>query len=436
MIFKKKMLYFMMAGTLFLAVSCSSSKDSGNKKTEEDNYYSGKLTADEMNGEHLKTELCKNVTVDADITPQSKYKDGLKVYFTKRSRLDAVADLKKYKKNPTVFGKPWNSLLDTIEENSKVKFNKKKTITYKDSKYDTVSINTPYTDSDGNDMLISCFVDFDKNKKPLSESIFFTAHDVDSEKATGTTDDIMKVQFGTDMFSLTKGKGMPDLAFGTKDEIGQKMLGVIADLKNTDIYTSYDCVTMNEEAFNTAVEKIYNLYGNNYDVKPFKSDYYVYLFPFMVDGIKWRSDYANMMLDVMNSMGDDVKISNDIENIADTIYPLNANPQVIACDAEGIQELQLSNELELSDVYKDNLEILPLDEVMSILKDYFSSKASLVTNINSIQLRYTGDFSNAEDGEMRNTAKPYWYVDYSKEMADRTEELYMLIDVSNGKIYD
>lgn len=54
---KKKIITFtIMIWVLLVATSCTVFKDNG-KKSVVDDYYSGKLTADEMSGEHIKLEL-------------------------------------------------------------------------------------------------------------------------------------------------------------------------------------------------------------------------------------------------------------------------------------------------------------------------------------------------------------------------------------------
>ena len=67
-----------IAGLLVLLASCSSPK-------EEPQDTLRKISQRDLQLGHIKVELLEKVSVDADVTPYSKYKDGLNAYYLETS---------------------------------------------------------------------------------------------------------------------------------------------------------------------------------------------------------------------------------------------------------------------------------------------------------------------------------------------------------------
>ena len=432
MISKKILLVFMLIGTLAFTASCSSSKDEKDVKAKDD--YLIKLSDSDIEGEHIKLDLSKKVTVDADITPISKYRDGDSSYNTKNVGGDKKITYKKYKKTPTVFNYPVKDLIKIIEDNSGGKFSEDK-IAVKNDYDDYFSCEADYHDKKNNKGSLLCYVSSHKMNKIISEQVYFMSCDADWDKNGETSDSVSKISIGSDFLRNKTGLDEPDLSFGTKSEIGEKMSRLMKDITKSDNYGDYQCVVVNEKNFPDAFkDEIYK----DLEIKPLDAECYVYFFPYKIDGFEWKSSEGMKFFTSLRET-EGLEYADDVAYSDMELYPLNAVQQVLACNADGISELDLGQSVIVSSVYKEKQEVLPLNDAVNILQEYFNGNGAGLfnTNVYSIKLCYTGMFSDPKDGALRNIAKPCWCAEYIQERNKMYRDYgSVFIDASTGKIYE
>ncbi|RKI23684.1 hypothetical protein D7V72_17990, partial [bacterium D16-36] len=136
---------------------CQSDKKKKVDGTEKVTYRDSFTEEEKANGT-AKFGLMENVTVDAQITPAQKYKDGLKKYYMKTYfETKELKDKKDFADNPILYGKKLSKVMDMVSEEMEAEFQIKKP---------EVDISNPYVFS-AEDVLQ------DKNGEKYSYNVFW-----------------------------------------------------------------------------------------------------------------------------------------------------------------------------------------------------------------------------------------------------------------------
>lgn len=420
-------LWGIFAATIYVVRSGKDSGEDEKEKTAKKDYVI-KLSEDDINGTHIKLYLNKNVTVDADITPISEYRDGVNSYFTKYNREQNKITYKKYKKTPTFLDCEVKELIKMVEKNTKGKFLSGKIATDKGNDNDYYC-DVDFVNKDNKNGYLTCIATGDDNKKIFEEHVNFAYVSDEPES-------LSKIFIATTLVTNHSGFDEAELSFGTKSDIGEKLSGLVKDITKSDNYNEYKCVVLNEKTFATVADDK-NLLGDMGN-KKLDKECYVYFFPFKIDGFEWKSSEGlNIFEDLQEVQEFDVA-----EDVAYTmsvnpgLHPLNANEQAFVYSEDGIEEMDLYGGVKVEGIYKEKQEVLPINNIVDILQAYYESKAPLETKIFSIKLCYTGMYTDAQDGKLRNIAKPCWCVEYKQNRNKFEARGCLFIDVSTGDVYE
>ncbi|RKI19658.1 hypothetical protein D7V82_22810, partial [bacterium 1xD8-6] len=97
----KRIRFFLIFCTVLLISGCQSEKKKKVDGTEKVTYRDSFTEEEKANGT-AKFDLMENVTVNAEITPAEKYKDGLKKYYMKHFyETEDLKNVHDFIKNPT-----------------------------------------------------------------------------------------------------------------------------------------------------------------------------------------------------------------------------------------------------------------------------------------------------------------------------------------------
>lgn len=425
---KKAGMALLLVGSLVMVTGCSSEKEEKKevKKEEEKEYYKGELTEEEMNDTHLTLELMENVTVDADITSLKDYENGLKSYFIQRPDVEKIAPGKKKIEGKGYIPKDYKQVKKIIAENVDGTFDNKKdeSLFHKKERLITSAL---LTDSISG-KVFAYDIELDRKNRPYGKSISVERY-YKSKKKEKEDDYKYYISDASVAWEIRENNvesEEPDLSFGSREEIAEKLkeqAGEIIGEKPSDIYDGY---TVSEDLYDMVVQERYT--AEEYIKCP--GDFYVYYFYNDIDGFPWKTEYTQYFL----AEGEECAKEVDTHD-SRTAYPMTPESQMISYGKDGIRELSLSNTVECSKVYKEQ-EILPLDEMLIKIGDYYLANASntLMKNlISEIKVCYLSYFSDKEDGKLRNAAIPCWEVVIGQKHYDGVEYSSLYFDAVTGE---
>lgn len=418
---KKLFLALVTIGILVSSVSCSAPKEDKEEKTTSEvkkdvAFFKGELSEKEMESAHLGLDLNEKVSVDADITSYSKYKDGLNSYFIEKVvQKQGKVNLSLYQKNPTFFENSLSELEQEITGVSTGKFLDAKKVVEYQKKAGAILFMVPYRSADGTKRNFFGRLNIDKKKRLGGVSIVLEK-DYTEEKAENNIEQYYERTIGEKMRAIHPDCDMSDLSIGKKEEIGERLSGIIKNSLELELAEGYDCMPLNRENYH----KLANRCFSNEELQPLESEYYLYTFYPAVDGFLWRARNWSQKVE-------DKEVADDVLVGDSRIYTTDEATQKIVYGEDGIRELELTHELQISEVYKKQ-EICSIETVLTQLQDYFGEDSlSIPTTIYNIEICYSGDFSDEADGKIRNIVQPYWYVEFWKQCWDgkRCSELWL-----------
>lgn len=216
-----------------------------------------------------------------------------------------------------------------------------------------------------------------------------------------------------------------DLSFGSRDDIAGKLKEQAEKMLGKELSGIYDEFTVDEEIYDMAVQEWYA--SEEYIKCP--ADFYVYYFYHDIDGFPWKTESSQLSIESEEELG------KDTEWYDKCAYSMRPEEQVVSYGKDGIRELSLSYNVECSKVYKKQ-EILPLDEMLIKIADYYLANVSntlMKNRISGIKICYISYFSDKEDGKIRNVAKPCWEVVIGQKHYDGVEYSSLYFDASTGE---
>lgn len=150
----KKRFFILLAAVALMATSCSNPEDDKKEKTQDDStkkeavYYAGELSEEQKEGTHLKLDLAEKVTVDADVTSPSQYKDGMDSYFIGYMKNDKKKSISSYCKNPDIFGMSLDEFTEELVNAGQCKLTGKKEDVEYNKKEGWIRVGVSYHDTD------------------------------------------------------------------------------------------------------------------------------------------------------------------------------------------------------------------------------------------------------------------------------------------------
>ncbi|RKI25241.1 hypothetical protein D7V82_13565 [bacterium 1xD8-6] len=392
----------LIAGLLVLLASCSSPK-------EEPQDTLRKISQRDLQLGHIKVELLEKVSVDADVTPYSKYKDGLNAYYLETSFDNhGESNIKKYKKKPIIFNQDMATVTNLVEKYTKGKFSASK------SKINVLEndlqLFVPYVNkAEKNGEIYSSW---SLNSKRQFAGTQF--HFLSSEESSSYA------ELGTHILRNIPMYKKENLEFINYNTIIQQMQALAEQITGRKISDEIYCIPITEELYKQ-VTKILNM---EQDELPYLGEYYILIMYFDIDGLPWK--LINYAMPEKNGM----KLSDDVIVNEGELYSKNEWPLVVAYNVDGIIDLQLDSFFMLGEPYIEKKKVCTLQKVLEQTRGYFQDL--LLENsitVYDISLAYDSYFTDSNDGLIENVVRPFWTVKYWNG-----EKAYQLVfDAYSGK---
>lgn len=412
----------------------------GEKEPEKPAMFSGNLTEEEMDTEHLNVQLLDKIVVDADITAYHRYQEGLASYYVTGGANGMEWD--NTRENPMAWGRTVPELVELLEAQLGGKF-------YPEE-----------IDGFFQEDMVEFFQD-EEMVVPICE-FWFPYDRAPSDHSDTASDDVGKVYFKETHLSdlimensisvgfaadsspsisqenlcqhmqwIQKLYGLDyetELPFASEQEAAQEIKMLLEELTGISICESYDVFPVSSANYTTYAESLEGLTTTVAD--DYSNDFYGFWFYQQIDGFPWK----NFELRIYNKEGikdydlEHVLINNFSSIGADgarlplTEFVTYGPGNIFASYGEnGIQNVSANFQFKLAEMYQPKQRVVDLNEVLTEVSAYLGAEiAAFDITIDRVELCYGSSFSKAEDGELRNTAAPFWVVDYwSKQERER-----------------
>lgn len=438
----KKRFYILLTAVALMATSCSNPENDKKEKTAEDGkkeetvYYSGELSEEQKESTHLTLNLAEKVKVDADVTDSSQYTDGMDSYFIGYMRNDKKKSISSYCKNPDIFGMSLEEFTSELADAGQCKLSDQKKKVKYNKKEGWIRVTVSYHDTDN----VKRKLDFEryltaKNTLGGIDGLLFEPED-EAHKDESKMGDY---ELGEEMTTVFPDYDMGDLPFGKKEEIGRGLKGLVEKMMKIELSDKYDCMPVTQNTYRMLAARFYEDGASEY-VSPFQSDYYYYCFYPEINGLRWVNNSRRMSVG-KEPVAEDVSYSAEVvdkqtkEVTARNLWAMPPEEQAFVYNEKGVREMRLSKIKEIKDVYKEKLEICPLETVLMNVQGQFMGKGVVLpTTIYNIELCYASAFSDPSEGKIRNVLEPCWMVEYWEEAWDGKRCTVLWVDGATGKV--
>ncbi|RKI20228.1 hypothetical protein D7V72_22550, partial [bacterium D16-36] len=276
--FKGKLFCLFLCITLLLS-SCQIEKTKKSNETQKVTYRDS-FTEEEKASGAAKFDLMENVTVDVQITPAQKYKDGLKKYYMKTYfETKELKDKKDFADNPTLYGKKLSKVMDMVSEEMEAEFQIKKP---------EVDISGPYIfsaedvlqDKEGEKYSFYAFWDTGEEEFDYTKRLYCP------QMHTELQNGLSGVPTAYEIVERLKDYRNIEVSFlKDKNKKGMELKAFLEKLLGRDLSDSWECIPVTEESvelLNKAFKDVslsahidlkqgeeYCVYRYYYDVKGF-----------------------------------------------------------------------------------------------------------------------------------------------------------------------
>ena len=239
--YKERFLCLLLCTAILLS-GCQSDKKKKVDETQKVTYRDS-FTEEEKASGTAKFDLMENVTVDVQITPAQKYKDGLKKYYMKTYfETKELKDKKDFADNPTLYGKKLSKVMDMVSEEMEAEFQIKKP---------EVDISNPYVFS-AEDVLQ------DKNGEKYSFNVFWDTGEEEFDYTKRLYCPRMYIQLqnglsgvGTAYEIVQRLKDYQNIEvsfFKDKSKKGMELKAFLEELLGRDLSDSWECIPVTQES--------------------------------------------------------------------------------------------------------------------------------------------------------------------------------------------
>ncbi len=402
MINKRTIVEMVLASVLIFMTSCSSPK-------KESNGISSKVSQIDIENGHLKMELMEKVSVDAEITPYSKYKDGVNMYYFEPF-LDnyGKSDLNEYKNRPVLFNQDIKEITKLIQEYSDGTFYTLKN-DIKIIKQD-LELSIPFMADDGEKRNLYGIWYLNEDGQFVGTEVYFKSAKTDEKYA----------QIGKSILDDVPGYEEKNFEFADHNTISNEIRTLVERITGRKISEKMYCVPVTEKLYNavTDVQEI------DRDKMPYPGEYYTFIMYYDIDGLPWKLINFSMKESKGVNLADDVKVF-DGELISKNEWPL-----VVTYNADGIMSLELDSFFKIGKPYKEKEQVCTPEKILEQVEIYFQETLLEVpVTIYEISLAYDSYFTDPKDGLIENVVRPFWLVRYW----DGKKTVQLVFDAYSGK---
>ena len=421
-IFNGRFFCLFLCATLLLS-GCQSEKKKKADGTAKVTYRDS-FTEEEKASGTAKFDLMENVTVDVQITPAEKYKDGLKKYYMKTYfETKELKDKKDFADNPILYGKKLSKVMDMVSEEMEAEFQSKKP---------EVDISGPYIFS-AEDVLQ------DKNGEKYSFNVFWNTgeKEYDYTKRLHCSEMYIQLQNGLsgvgaayEIVQRLKDYQNIEVSFlKDKNKKGMELKAFLEELLGRDLSDSWECIPVTQESvelLNKAYKDV-NL-SAHVDLKQ-GEEYCVYRYYYDVKGFP----FADLCLEYDVKEGETVSKLAGMSTInKKRLSGLSERSIICEVSRNGIVSIDTAKIRMEGDVYKKAEKVISPDTALQKVRGYYGKQIlRKPITVTEISIVYTGYFTDGSEGEIQPTVAPFWRVRVYNNDADGSK--YFVYDAFTGE---
>lgn len=410
---RKIIIMFIIASMI---TGCGKSGEKNKQGKISENDYRRELSSNEIESGKASFYVEDKLKIDADITKQKLYKNGLKSYYQKQYCETKIGTTNKFKNNPTVFHKNRKQIEKMLNQIIHGKLNYKEFVIEKDSE------NAPELDgvfSADNGSKYDCKTIWDTYNNALGHSRFFFCPQFIMEKQGSDADAINAIKYMTETdIKVEKTKMLTEIEKNAKVYKNwlEKFIGTSLD----DKYRILELNKKTSKSLNDSELCDYKFKDKEYQ---------------MIMFYKKADEMAINNIDLSYVLKADEKPDKWAKTtmVRENLFTMTESPvYIIFCNGE-IEYIEADIYRYMGEEYKNNQNIISPNKILKKVISFYE-KELIVDEvcIKSINLEYAGYY-----GRDNNMVKPIFAPVWSVKVYDGEKKrmTYFVYDAVTGECY-
>jgi len=416
----KRISFFLIFCTVLLISGCQPDKKKKMDGTEKATYRDSFTEEEKANGT-AKFDLMENVTVDAQITPAEKYKDGLKKYYMKHFyETEDLKNVHDFIKNPTLFGRKLTDIIGILSEKLEGKFLGNLKFDEYHNNDEEIGVRDAFQHKNGNPYKFYAywFIEENGHNKEINCPVMYISLEEGINKA-------LDARIDGDVRRYLKDYKEMEIPFiKDKQKTGEELKEYLEKLLGRKLSDVWYCIPATAESV-AALYKVDEFAVS--EIKP-EEEYCAYCYYYDVEGFPFTDSYLNYQLKEGETASELARMSAP----DNTLVGLCNSPILCRISKDGIIDLDTDNIRMEGEVYKEAEKVKNPDGILGRVRKYYEKQIlTKPITITEVRIVYTGYFTDGSEGEIQPTVAPFWRVRVYDGEADGGK--YFYYDVFTGK---
>lgn len=380
------------------------------------------LTQEEIKSGEAFFYLSEDLLVDAKITPQEKYTDGLKSYYIEvYCAAEDGRNLREFIEDPDFYKKSLGEVGELLGREIEGSF-KLDTLETRISGIGINSYSMNYQTFRGEDYRFHSYWEWEEEYRDETDKLY-TAF---AMYITPVNDDVVGNNVWNWIQDYIPDYSQTEVSFLNKEETGNYYKEYLEELTGRTINEDYDCIPVTNEL----IAEVNAIVEADFGIESVREEYCVYRYYCDVDGFPYMDCYLPYYLKDGKEASFLAKITLTNGNC---LSGLAQWAQEVFVTEEGLYSLWTYSSYFPGEVYQEAQEVISPDATLQKVKDYYKKQVLLEEAVvKEVKLVYAGWFGEDETGIIQPILQPFWRVKvYQKE---NNSILYFYYDAFTGDI--
>jgi len=420
---QKRWFICLLLGTTVLFSGCQQDKKKQGDEAEKITYRDT-FTEEEKAKGTAKFDLMENMTVDAQITPVEKYKDGLKKYYMEHFlETETLKNSRDFEKKPTLFRQKLSKVMDIVAEKIGGTFSEKN---IKWDIYDTevgtdIDFKTTFKGNNGKPYDFIAYWSTGNEAFGDSSKAYCPCMCIEPQEGINEALDSY-VHYDIQDY-LQDYQNMEISFIKDKEKTGQELKEYLEKLLGRELSDLWDCVPVTAESV-AALKKVYKN-SNISEIKP-EQEYCTYYYYYDVKGFRFSDSNLTYQLKEGETANKLAKMSSP----NNTLTGYSNFPILCHVSRDGIIRLSMYNIRMEGDVYKETKKVIEPDIILQKVKKFYEKQIlAKPTTVMEVEIIYTGYYTDGSEGEIQPTIAPFWRV----RVYNGERSVYFFYDAFTGE---
>lgn len=417
----------MLSMAVLLCTGCRTGTGAGGTQhSDADVEMRDEFTQTELASGEASFYLAQDLCVEAKVTPQEQYINGLKsydmeVYF----ETDNGQSIQEFAENPTFFHKSMDEIESILGQEIEGGFDRDSMVKMFSGSDREKLLQMTYSGKEDTYQFVGYWNTGEKEFDYTDRLYSFLMYIEPEEISNPNIENLVWNQIAAYLPDYADA----EVSFLDKEETGNYYKEYLEEITGRKLNAEYDCIPVTGEQITELNSLLEGLdYGVSFDSEA--EEYCVYRYCFDIDGFPYVSHALPYILKEGEEASTLAKISAADNN---TLYGLTEWEQEVYVTEQGLVYLQADSVYLPGRVYQDAREVVSPDTALQGIKDYYSRQV-LVDEavIREVKLVYGGYFGADADGIIQPVLQPFWRVKvYQKE---NMSTLFFYYDAYTGDI--